>query len=153
MRRKDREMDKEFALKVIDKCKYSVLSVISPENKPYAVPLSMVRIENNIYFHCALEGKKLDALNYNPNVCVVCVGDTMPIPQKFTMEYESAIIEGKAERVSDVTEKKAALKAIVIKYTPENIKAFDTYIEKSIRVTDIWKISMDKVTAKCNKCL
>lgn len=151
MRRKDREMNKEFALKVIDKCCYSVLSVISPENKPYAVPLSMARIKNELYFHCAVTGKKLDALKYDPSACVVCVGNTKPVPKKFTLEYESAIIEGTAMQVTDISEKIIALKAIAMKYTPENIKKFNSAVEKSIGITDIWKISMDKITAKCRK--
>ena len=50
MRRKDREMPKEFALQVVDKCQYATLSMIS-DGKPYCVPLSIVRIDDFVYFH------------------------------------------------------------------------------------------------------
>lgn len=151
MRRKYREMNTEFALNIIDKCKYSVLAVISSENLPYAVPLSPVRIENNLYFHCAYQGKKIEALKYNPNVCIVSVGDIHPAAEKFTMEYESAITYGAAVQVTDRSEKVAALKAIALKYTPENIKAFDIALETNLEATDVWKIRIESVTAKRNK--
>lgn len=50
MRRKDREMDREFGLKVIDKATYGVLAMVD-EGKPYCIPLSIVRDGNTLYFH------------------------------------------------------------------------------------------------------
>ncbi len=41
MRRKDREMSKEFALEVIDKCRYATLATVSGGGSPYCVPLSI----------------------------------------------------------------------------------------------------------------
>lgn len=35
MRRKDREMDKDFAFDVIDKSTYGVISMIDQNNEPY----------------------------------------------------------------------------------------------------------------------
>ena len=57
MRRRDREMPKEFALEIIDKCGYAVLSMID-QDAPYAVPISVARDGDTVYFHCAKEGRK-----------------------------------------------------------------------------------------------
>jgi nitroimidazol reductase NimA-like FMN-containing flavoprotein (pyridoxamine 5'-phosphate oxidase superfamily) len=46
MRRKDREMNKEFGIEVIDNSRYGVVSVIDEDNEPYGIPLSIVRDEN-----------------------------------------------------------------------------------------------------------
>ena len=43
MRRKDRELPRELALAVTDKCAYSVLATVNPDGSPYCVPLSFVR--------------------------------------------------------------------------------------------------------------
>lgn len=43
MRRKDREMSREFGLEVIDRAAYGVLSVVDSDGAPYALPLSIVR--------------------------------------------------------------------------------------------------------------
>ena len=105
MRRKDREMSSEFALEVVDKCEYAVLSMTDLQNEPYAVPLSIVRIGSCIYFHGAKAGKKSEILATNPQVCLVCVGNVKPLEDKFTTEYESAMVFGKISEVSDKEEK------------------------------------------------
>ncbi len=116
MRRKDREMSSEFALEVVDKCEYAVLSMTDLQNEPYAVPLSIVRIGSCIYFHGAKAGKKSEILATNPQVCLVCVGNVKPLEDKFTTEYESAMVFGKISKVSDKEEKTEALRALCMRY-------------------------------------
>ena len=84
MRRRDREMPKEFALEIIDKCGYAVLSMID-QDAPYAVPISVARDGDTVYFHCAKEGRKTDILRSYPRVCLVFVGDVRPAFDKFTV--------------------------------------------------------------------
>ncbi len=151
MRRKDRERDVEFALAVTDKCEYAVMSMVDIEGKPYCVPLSIVRDGEKLYFHCALEGHKLDCLINNNNVCVSCVGHTKNVPEEFTTEYESAIIRGKAFEVTDREEKIHALRLICLRYAESNMAGFDAAIEKSLSRTGIWKIEIDGITGKCKE--
>lgn len=150
MRRKDRQMPKEFALQVVDKCEYAVLSMLSNGN-PYCVPLTIVRVDNSIYFHCAKAGEKYNALLQNPNVCLACVGDTNVVPQHFTTEYESAIVKGRATLVESDDEKIMALKVLCQRYTPSNMSQFDGAINASLDRTAIFKISIDDVTGKRKK--
>ena len=63
MRRKDRERDRAFAYDVIDRCEYGVAAMAGEGGAPYCVPLSLVRLGDALYFHCALEGTKLDCLS------------------------------------------------------------------------------------------
>ena len=150
MRRKDRQMPKEFALHVVDKCEYAVLSMIS-NNQPYCLPITIVRVEENIYFHCAKAGEKYEALLKNPNVCLACVGDVNVVPQRFTTEYESAIVKGKATLVESDDEKIMALKVLCQRYTPSNMSQFDSAINASLERTAIFKISIDEITGKRKK--
>lgn len=151
MRRKDREMDKDFALSVADKCEYAVLSLITPEGKPYAIPLSVVRYGENMYFHCAMEGEKIDCMRANPNGCMVCVGDTEVQENKFTTKFESAIIKGRLSEVTEESEKIYALRILCEKFTPTNMHDFDNAIKQSLSRTAIWKMSIDEITGKCKK--
>lgn len=151
MRRKDREMDKAFALSVADKCEYAVLSLITPEGKPYAIPLSVVRDGENMYFHCAMEGEKIDCMRANPNGCMVCVGDTEVQANKFTTKFESAIIKGILSEITDETEKIHALKILCEKFAPTNMADFDNAIKQSLSRTAIWKMAIDDITGKCKK--
>ena len=66
MRRKDREMSREFALAVMDKCEWTVVSFVTPEGEPYAVPVSAVREGDTLSFHTAKEGRKIDCIAHSP---------------------------------------------------------------------------------------
>ncbi len=152
MRRKDREKDYDFGLHVIDKSQYAVLAMINADDKtPYCIPVSAVRIDKSIYFHCATEGQKIDNLMANPNVCISFVSDVNPISEKYTTEYESAIVKGTAENVTDESEKIAALKAICLKYAADNMDNFQNAINRLLSRTAVWKIEIKELTSKRNK--
>ena len=150
MRRKDREMDKNFSLSVIDSSPYGVLSAVDENLLPYCIPLSMARKGNTIYFHCAKEGRKLDILNSNPNVCISFVTDVSPVQEKYTTLYKSAVVKGKAVEITDKNEKKEGLKAITEKFAPDFMNIFDERAEQKLSVTSVWKVEMEEITGKGN---
>lgn len=151
MRRKDREMSTEFARMVADKCEYAVLSMIDSEGMPYCIPVSIVREKDTVYFHCAKEGKKIDAMRRNPEVCIACVGDTCRMQDKFTTKYESAVICGTAAEVLSDEEKIHALRLLCERHTPANMQAFDEAITRSLSRTAIWKVQIRSITGKQKK--
>jgi nitroimidazol reductase NimA-like FMN-containing flavoprotein (pyridoxamine 5'-phosphate oxidase superfamily) len=123
MRRKDREMPRDFAEAVIDKkCRFAVMATVNPDGTPYCVPLSVVRDGEWLYFHCAREGHKIDNLTHRNRVCVSCVGDTSLPPDYFTVAYESATVFGTAEEVTEREERIRALRLICERYTPANMR-------------------------------
>lgn len=151
MRRNEREKDRKFATSVIDGCGYMVLAMTGADGRPYCVPLSPVRWDDWIYFHCALEGEKLDALRANPQVCMSFVGDGAAYPAgKFTAYYSSAVAFGTAREVTDAAEKMEALRRLTLKYGPADMEAFDSAFRRYCAHTSVWKISLDKVTGKKN---
>lgn len=151
MRRKDREMDRDFALGVVDKCEYAVMSMTDTEGEPYCLPLTIARDGDFIYFHSAKDGKKISALVKNPSVCMSCVGDTKRATDKFTTEFESAIVRGRASEVTDDEEKIHALRLICERHTPANMHEFDAAISKSLSRTAVWKIEISDITGKRKK--
>jgi nitroimidazol reductase NimA-like FMN-containing flavoprotein (pyridoxamine 5'-phosphate oxidase superfamily) len=99
MRRKDREMDAEFARSVIDRADFGTLATVNEDGSPYCVPLSTAISDNKIYFHAALEGKKIDNIKRCQKVCLsyVCEVHVPPIEvDTFTTEFESAVVFGTA---------------------------------------------------------
>lgn len=151
MRRTDRQMDMDSAWQAVDACGFATVSMLLPEGEPYCVPLSIARIGETLYFHCAQEGLKLEALRKHPAVCVSCVGMAEPVHDKFTTRYTSAILTGTAREVTDEAEKIRALRAICEKYTPENMSRFDAAIAQSLSRTGIWRIDVTDITGKCKK--
>ena len=151
MRRKDREMPESFAYGVADKCEWAVLSMLDPDGAPYGVPLSIAREGTRIYFHCAPDGAKTAALRAHADVCLVCVGDTHRMADKFTTEYESAILRGTVSEVRDAEEKIRALQMLCLRHTPLNMAAFDEAVAKSLARTAVWRIDVTDITGKRKK--
>ena len=151
MRRVDREMPESFALMVLDKCVWAVLSVTDPEGAPYCVPVNIVRDNNVLYFHSAKRGLKTDCMRQNPRVCLAAVGDVFRPRDEFTMEYESAVVRGAAVEVTDEREKIHALRLLCERHTPDNMGDFENAVARSLFRTAIWKISIDEIAGKRKK--
>lgn len=142
-------MPAKWALEVLDKAPYITVSMCGADGTPYAVPLSLARTdENTFYFHCALEGKKLDIMRHNPRVCLSAVSKCKPTvgPKdgSFTLEFKSAIAFGIAEEVVDDTEKINALRAICQRFLPDHMDAFDASIARSLSRTAIVKVTLSE---------
>ena len=148
MRRKDRAMPREFALAVMDKCEWTTVSFVTPDGRPYAVPVSAVRDGESLYFHTAQEGRKIDCLRHSPVVQVVCVGDVERAADKFTTGYECAMADGVCREVTDDGEKIRALRLISEKYTPGIMAEFDAAVKASLARTGVYEIRLTDITGK-----
>ena len=148
MRRKDREQDANFALEVLRDCEFATLATVNADGTPYCVPISPVLFNNELYFHCALEGKKLTNINGMNKVCVSAVRHTKLVPEKFTTEFESAVLTGICQEIIDDKEKIEALRVLCEKYAPSNMGKFDNAIERSLKRTGIYKVSTEQITGK-----
>ena len=153
MRRKDRERDAEFAKAVIDRCSHGIVAISTGSDTPYCLPLSLVRVDNCLYFHCAHEGRKVDLLRNNPRVCVSFVETDTPSvvpPAMFTTFFRSAIVTGTAHEVVNDVEKIEALRALCQRMTPDGMAGdtFEHAINHSLAATAIWRIDMDEIVGK-----
>ena len=112
MRRTDRQRGEDFALEVIDRCAYGVAAMTAGDGAPYCIPLSLVRLGDFLYFHCAMEGTKVDLLRRDPRICISFVGANQAAQDDFTTYFQSACVEGEASEVLDREEKIRALRAL-----------------------------------------
>jgi nitroimidazol reductase NimA-like FMN-containing flavoprotein (pyridoxamine 5'-phosphate oxidase superfamily) len=151
MRRKDKERDTAFALEVLRDCKYVTIATINSDGTPYCIPISIALLNGFLYFHCALEGQKLDNIKRNSKVCVSGVRRLNHVPEHFTAEYESAVATGKCEIVTNDKEKFTAIKAICEKYAASNMDNFDESIKPdTLGNLGICKIKIERITGKSN---
>ncbi len=92
-------------------------------NIPYVVPVNFGYKDKRLYFHSAKEGRKLDVIRRNNNVCFEIDTDQEFIKAEkgcnWSLKYRSAIGNGKAEIIEDAAEKIAALKIIMAHYSDE----------------------------------
>lgn len=151
MRRKERMEDEKFAFEVLDKADFAVLSMIDADGLPYCLPISAVRIGEKLYFHSAESGRKSEAILKNPNVCITAAVDVVSTEDKFTTYFKSAVVRGKAVKVTDDEEKIAALKAICERFAPTNMPDFPNAIKMSLSRTAVWRIDIENATGKQKK--
>ena len=129
MRRKEFDVKDENSInEILQTCEYGTLSLIS-DVKPYVVALNFVFFENSIFFHGAKEGRKIEAINSNPNAAFLVVKPYSFIPSYFsdtmaacpaTQFFASVLIEGKLKFIEDGDKKAEVLNALMKKFQKED---------------------------------
>lgn len=155
MRRFERKIkDINEILKILDKCEVLRLA-LSQNNIPYIVPMNfgyeIIGDEISVYLHCAKEGKKLDIIKQNNNICFeldysygIKKGEKAC---NWTCKYESVIGFGNIVFVEDDKSKTKALDLIMEKYGFEGIPAYD---EKVFSRVQVLKIKVESISGKSN---
>jgi len=150
MRRKDRAVSDSEAKEILQKGEYGILSTVSPDGQPYGVPLNYSYTGDAIYFHCAVEGRKLKNIQTNNKVSFCVVGKTEVLPEKFSTKYESVIVFGEASEVTG-DEKQKGLTELLKKYSFGSMKEGQEYIQRDGHKTRVYKISLESITGKARK--
>jgi uncharacterized protein len=150
MRRADRAIPDNEARAILEQGEYGILSTASSDGQPYGVPVSYSYAGDVIYFHCALEGHKLENLSGNNRVSFCVVGKTQVLPDKFATNYESVIVFGKAFEVTD-DEKRAGLVELLKKYSPDFMEKGERYLNGDGHKAKVYKIVIESMTGKARK--
>lgn len=121
MRRAEREIkDKSTVEEILRRATVCRLAVCDGDI-PYVVPLYFGCESRRLYFHSAPEGRKIEMVKANPNVCFEVDVDQdvtrMDTPSNWEMKYRSVIGFGKGHIVDDPEEKRRALNIIVEHYS------------------------------------
>jgi len=147
LRRKDRAITQEESFALLSKAEYGILSTVSENGKPYGVPLNFCIIDHCIYFHCAVEGEKIENIKHNKSVSFCTVGKTKILPDEFGSEYESVIVSGEVEEVFDAN-KQMALEGLLYKYSPDYFDQGLKYIVSLKELTRVFKITINRFSGK-----
>ncbi len=149
MRRADREIKDPNAIrKIMEEVPVCRIGVCD-DGMPYVVPMSFGLGEGRLYFHCAAEGRLLDVIRRNDQVCFemdlfrgVIMGQS---PCGCSCRYESVIGFGRAVIMDDPGEKKAALDRIMEHYGKQVPAAYEPDIFANPTVV---RIEIATVTGK-----
>lgn len=148
MRRFKQELTEKECKKILNSVPTGVLGVTGDMGYPYTVPLNFVYYENAIYFHCAREGHKIDAIKSNDKVSFCVIAKDAVVAQKFATDYYSVIAFGSAKILSDSEEIVGALKLLNKKLAPDFPEEGDREIESAVNRVCVVKIKIDHVTGK-----
>ncbi len=150
MRRSDKEIvDREELHRILDEALVVRLGMLDGE-RPYVVPLNFAREGEDLWFHSATAGRKLDCLLAAPAVCVeadrLSKLQTGPSAcDDWTSHYESVIGFGTAEIVEDEVTKLHGLRAIMSKYSGRGDWEFSG---SSVKSTVVVRVRLEALTGK-----
>lgn len=152
MRRKDREVtDIETVIDIINSCKVFRVAM-SFQDTPYIIPLNFGYLfQNNkfeFYFHSAHEGKKIELIKKNHNVCFEMDYEHQLIVGKLACNYgykfKSIIGYGTVQIVYNIEEKKTILSNIMKHQTGKEFN----FSDKETECVTVCKIVVTEITAK-----
>ncbi|OLS26564.1 MAG: hypothetical protein HeimC3_08830 [Candidatus Heimdallarchaeota archaeon LC_3] len=137
------------------------LGIIDKNGYPRVVPLNFVLIDNNVYFHGALEGEKFELMLENPKVAFSFDNPYSFIPSYWTSEkmacpatifFKSVHIRGFGSIVKDLEEKVKALTNLMNKHQPEGkfipIEYKSKLYKKEIDNVGVFKVKSEEITVK-----
>ncbi len=148
MRRKDKEItdidEIERIIKKAIRCRIGLVD----SDEPYVVPVSFGYERNALYFHSALEGRKVELIKKNNKICFEIDTDVEVVKDKkpcaWTMKYRSVIGVGRAYILENDEEKSHGLKLIMKQYTEGNF-SFPKSVPDSVLVV---RVNIGSITGK-----
>jgi nitroimidazol reductase NimA-like FMN-containing flavoprotein (pyridoxamine 5'-phosphate oxidase superfamily) len=136
---------------IIVECNVCYVSMVDANNKPYVLPFNFGYKNGIIYLHSAPEGKKINILKNNPNVCINfstahnLFSINEEIACSYGMQYKSVLINSKVEFIENDNEKIEAFNIFMKNY----VKNRDfKYSSPSIKEVAVFKVKVDNFTGK-----
>ncbi|MCK5695637.1 MAG: pyridoxamine 5'-phosphate oxidase family protein, partial [Desulfobacula sp.] len=113
MRRKEKEIsDIKEIEKILQESNVCRLAMVDGD-KPYLVPLNFGYCDGCLFFHSAKQGRKIDLIQKNLNVCFevdqFIKFKKAKLACKWGLEYKSVIGSGRAQLLDNLEEKIEAL--------------------------------------------
>lgn len=149
IRRTKNERPVEEAKRLLRENRRAAFSVHGEDGYPYTIPVNFYydEAENRIYFHCAKQGHKLDAIRANDRVCFTTWDDGYLEEGDWAYYVSSCVVFGRAVLISDpaVTEEK--VRVFARKYFPTE-EEMEVELKKYLPAVQLVAIEIDHMTAK-----
>ncbi len=135
---------------IIDKCDVCYVGMVDTDGKPYVLPFNFGYEDGSIYLHMAQQGKKMDVLANNPNVCVAFSTDhklfhrNEGVACSYGMHYRSVLAYGVAAFIEDYDEKVRIMNVTMKKYTGKDF----LYNAPAIHNVAVYHIKVSKLEGK-----
>ena len=124
-----------------------VLAVLGDGGYPYTIPLDFYYEEGRIYFHCAKEGHKLEAVRSCDKVSFCVIRDEGQEPGEWWHHMSSVVAFGRISDVTDAQKKEEKLRRFGAKYFPT-----EEHLEKEMRHSaaraNLMEIRIEHMTGK-----
>lgn len=127
-----------------------VMAVHGEDGYPYAFPMDFIYIEGKIYFHCAREGHKLDAIAGDNRVSFCVMDEGFRNDGEWFLNIRSVIVFGRILEVKDERLEREILRRFGGKYNPD-ADDVENEIESSFARVRVLELSIEHMTGKIVK--
>ena len=130
MRRFKQQISEKECIEILKNELRGVLSVLGDNGYPYGIPLDhwYSVADGKLYFHCAKEGHKLDAIGKYAKVSY-CVMDRGFLKEgEWALNIRSVIVFGRIRIITDEDKKKEICTNLCRKFTDD-----EAYLEKELK--------------------
>jgi hypothetical protein len=122
------------------------------DGQPLIIPTTYVRIDGQIYFHGAVASAMLRAAGGGADLCAtVTLLDGLVLARSafhHSMNYRSAVILGRARLVTDGTEKRRVLEALIERLIPGRMETARPPSDDELKTTSVLALSLDEASVK-----
>ncbi|MDA3866828.1 MAG: pyridoxamine 5'-phosphate oxidase family protein [Salinivirgaceae bacterium] len=142
--------NKDDQEEIIEKCDSCAMAMVDTDGKPYVVMMNFGYHDGYLYLHGDPQGKKMDILHKNPQICITMstghgiYKQNEEVACSYGMNYKSIVADGRIEFVDDYNQKVDALNIIMKQYVDRDFK----YNEPAVKQVCIFKVKLTNLKAK-----
>lgn len=147
LRRIKQTASQEECIALLESAPRGVLAVHGENGYPYGLPVNYVFMDGRIYFHCAKEGHKVDALRADDRVSFTILSEPVKNEGEWWYCFTSVIVFGRVSEINDPEKADKVLRALGTKYFPEGYD-METDIIRNGPHALILELTIDHVSGK-----
>lgn len=149
MRRKNQLLSEEISREVLQRNTSGVLSLMGEKGYPYGVPMSYVLAGDKIFFHCAKEGHKIDAIRREEKASFCVIDQDKIVSEEYTTYFRSVIAFGSVHILENEDEKRNAIRILAEKYSgDQGAEGIEREIDKHFANLCMLQFDMEHLTGK-----
>lgn len=147
MRRFKQQISSEECIDILREQPRGVLAVFGEDGYPYAFPMNHFYQEGFLYFHCAKEGHKLDAIEANAKVSFCVMDEGFRKEGDWALNIKSVIIFGTIKKVDDKEKAASIARKLGNKFFPTEDDV-EKEMKNAFSRMQLLELSIDEMTGK-----
>jgi len=142
--------DKQTIYRIIDQAFVATVS-IAIDGVPFAIPMAIARIEDNLYLHGSRTSRLMKhlAAGHQVSLCIVHVDGIVVARSGMhcSANYRSVVIHGRGQVVEEEN-KAALLHQVVTALIPGSEGDFRDHLPRELKATTLIKVPLDECASK-----
>lgn len=147
MRRFKQQLSMEECIEVLKEQPRGIMAVHGEDGYPYTFPMNYIYRDGKLYFHCAKEGHKLDAIAADNKVSFCIMDEGFRKEGEWALNIKSVILFGTIRKMDNIEETKEIVRELGLKYypTPESV---EVELNNAFSRVQVLELTIDHMTGK-----